>query len=171
MSLRKPNIIFSRLVEAPDDFVGLVAYGIYKRRKTDFIQQYISDNGVEPNADVFDLFHASCVANIPGYRTEASEVIQKFLQEYSNDDVELFKSKLESEFATRSGLLEEEYQNKLDRIKPSPFANIVQSAIGSFVFTIAIGVVVLIILGLRVGAGGILEEFIRMLAPMKLPPT
>lgn len=171
MSPRKPNLIFSTLVQAPDDFIGLVAYGIYKRRKIDFIQTYVSENSADIKQDVLDNFHAACLSNVPGYRIEASEIIQKFLQEYSDQDVESFKSTLESEYQARSTNLGDEYRNKLERMKPSALANVVQSAVGSFVFTIAIGVVVIIILGLRVGVGGILEEFVRMLAPLQMPPS
>jgi hypothetical protein len=171
MSPRRASEVFGSLVEAPDDFVGLVAYGIYKRRKIDFIQAYSARNGGEPNDDVLDNFHAACVQNIPGYRVEASEIIQKFLQEYSDQDVEAYKAQLATEHTMRLSNLEAEFNGKLERLRPSALASVIHGALGSFVFTIAIGVVVVIILGLRVGAGGILQEFIRMLSPLTLPPS
>ncbi|MHC1753585.1 hypothetical protein [Humidesulfovibrio sp.] len=171
MSPRSPNLIYRELVEAPDDFIGLVAYGIYKRRKIEFIQGVVTQTGDAPSDQQIETFHLSCKANIPGYRTEATAVIQSFLEQYSIDEIDNYKRKLEDEFSNRQDILQAEFENKLERIKPSAFANIFQGAIGSFVFTIAVGLIVVFILGFRIGLGGLVEEFLKTLGPMKLPPT
>jgi hypothetical protein len=39
------DFIFEKLAGEPDDLVGLLAYGIYKRGKMDFVKRFKPKNG------------------------------------------------------------------------------------------------------------------------------
>ena len=52
----KYNFIYSKLVLAEDDVVGLIAYGIYKKHKIEFINKIKDEKGREPNDDECDSF-------------------------------------------------------------------------------------------------------------------
>ena len=170
-SKRKYNFIFEKLVGAPDDVVGLISYGIYKGRKVEFIQSFTEANGQHPDEEQLSNFHIASVANVQGYRTEATEIIRLFLKEYLENDIAEHRAELESEFEESKARLQNDYDSKLERLKPSALANITHSVIGSLLFTTVIGVVLVFILGVRIGVGGLLEEFTRMLAPLKIPPA
>ena len=39
-----PFDVFRKLVESPDDFLGLLAYSLYKRHKIEWIEAHPDDN-------------------------------------------------------------------------------------------------------------------------------
>ncbi|HYD67615.1 hypothetical protein [Azospirillum sp.] len=51
------NTVFERLVRSPDDVVGLVAYGIYKQGKRDWLARYRRKHGRAPDDRALEAYH------------------------------------------------------------------------------------------------------------------
>jgi len=149
---RKYNSIFGKLVEEPNDFIGLLAYGIYKREKIAFIDRFCKTNGRGPNDDELQNFHDQTLSRIDQYRRIAEVDLSEFQTEL---------------IAEQAKELSEEYdrrlKNELSNVKTSWWAAITQSFLGSIAFSVFLGVLVVIILGMRYGIQGILQEGIKML--------
>lgn len=54
---RKYNYIFSKLVDNETDLIGLVAYGLYKNNKIEFLQNFKEKNKREPTEEELDSFN------------------------------------------------------------------------------------------------------------------
>jgi hypothetical protein len=83
--------VYNSLVKSETDFLGIVAYSIYKADKVEFITNYMAQNGYEPNKLEISNFvnSRSSERMLKGYRVRAndfvfsycSEVIQTFVKE------------------------------------------------------------------------------------------
>jgi len=54
---RKYNFIYSQLVEDEYDFVGQIAYSLYKQDKITHIETYLNEKGIEITPTELDKFH------------------------------------------------------------------------------------------------------------------
>ena len=52
---RKYNYIFKKLVDDETDLIGLVAYGLYKNNKIEYLEKFKDKNGREPTEDELEL--------------------------------------------------------------------------------------------------------------------
>lgn len=67
--------VFRRLVENDDDFLGLIAYSLYKRHKIEWIRNHTGDNH-----DVFK--QVACTARqVAMYRDQAEQFAKNFIDE------------------------------------------------------------------------------------------
>lgn len=57
MNGNKYNDIYSLLVKDSNDFVGMIAYTIYKRQKIEFINDKKSKEGRPPNSKELEVFY------------------------------------------------------------------------------------------------------------------
>lgn len=71
--MSKPyNFIYEKLVQGPDDLTGLVAYGLYKREKIEFIEQIRAEGNEATDEQVRDFHRASNTqTRLQSYRTES----------------------------------------------------------------------------------------------------
>lgn len=76
------NHIYSQLVQAPNDMVGIVAYARYKQQKIEWIHDFQAQHGRDPTDAELVYFHQ--VTNTPtqmqGYRLQAKEIIDQFFE-------------------------------------------------------------------------------------------
>ncbi len=79
------SFIFSSIVQNDNDFVGMVAYTLYKRQKIEWIAQFIKDhNNTHPtDAEVEDGFakFSNMPSQINAYREQAVDLLDAFLDE------------------------------------------------------------------------------------------
>ena len=68
------NNIYSLLVNDQDDLIGLVAYGLYKRHKIEFIENLPNEMDKETNMQAFYL-SSSTPSQLGKYRNEAERLI------------------------------------------------------------------------------------------------
>lgn len=147
------NYIYSELVKTPDDLLGLFAYSIYKKEKIEYIKRFQEETGKIPMAgeDLAD-FHRQSMARCDQYRCLAEQSMEKFQG---------------AVFASAVQELDRQYSDKLEErvksLKPSWFMGIAHSLIGSLLYTISLGAVVLIILSIRYGFSWIVTESTKML--------
>lgn len=79
--------IFERLVRDADDLVGLVAYGLYKQSKRDWIIRFYEENGSRPGqADLENHYkYFSAPADLERFRSEAEKMMLSFAEVIVDD--------------------------------------------------------------------------------------
>ncbi len=79
--MSKPyNFIYEKLVQGPDDLSGLVAYGLYKREKIEFIEQIRAEGSEASDEQVKDFHRVSNTpARIQSYRSEAESLMTQMM--------------------------------------------------------------------------------------------
>lgn len=90
--------IFTDLVDGDEDLIGLIAYGRYKHQKLEFIQTIEREQGRSVSQEEIDNFHqtSSMPSNIKRYREEAEFLLQEFIDNVSEVQIEACMSKLET---------------------------------------------------------------------------
>lgn len=82
---RTYNFIYSKLVSADDDFVGQIAYSLYKKDKITFIETFRKEHEEKDPVEE-DFFHFqkfSCTESaIASYRLKAEMLLQEFLNNW-----------------------------------------------------------------------------------------
>lgn len=75
--------IYGELVESEKDLIGLLAYGLYKRHKIDFLQSFETDKGRKPTDDGLRPFilAASVDNQLTRYRDDAARLLDEFSEE------------------------------------------------------------------------------------------
>lgn len=94
------NHIFTRLVQDDPDFVGMVAYALYKKQKIEWIRQFASQNGGrEPSEQELGPFHdlSNMQSMIDSYRNQAVDLLDEFLDFALADKVEQIRQELMKE--------------------------------------------------------------------------
>lgn len=92
---RKYNHIFSKLVDDETDLIGLVAYGVYKNNKIEYLENFKKKNQREPSEDEIEQFNEnSCSeSSLRNYIRIAEANINDLMNETVYQEVE--KQKLE----------------------------------------------------------------------------
>lgn len=74
----KYNFIYKELVSADDDLVGLIAYGIYKKHKIEFITKIKREQGREPSDEECKSFFAASTTDsqLRNYRSQAETMLK-----------------------------------------------------------------------------------------------
>lgn len=103
---RQFNFIYTKLVQADEDLVGLIAYGIYKKHKIEFIEKIKADTGHAPTEDECQTFYFTCTTDsqLEHYRMQAeamlsetiSSIAREELTNYERDMYKNFKSEIKS---------------------------------------------------------------------------
>lgn len=89
--------IFEQIIEGDNDFVGMVAYSIYKQEKIKWIKKQYEETGEYPSADTIDrYFHvfASTDDVLKRYRTQAENLVNKFTQVSLLEELSEYKSQV-----------------------------------------------------------------------------
>lgn len=154
---RRYNFIYAKLVENEFDLTGLIGYGLYKRDKITFIKKFEKDHGREPVEDDLAHFHETSDLHVKDYEFRAIELTRIFMEE-------TFASKqeyLDKEYADKAKRLEENYREKLDCKKRELSARwwpgVLQGLVGSALFALVIGAIIVVILGFKLGFWKTLE--------------
>ena len=102
--------VYSRILKDDNDVAGQVAYGVYKRIKTEFIRKTQNELGltVIPD-DVMEEFYVSQTDYVLDlYRNHANSILRVFLDTSYDKDIEHEKQTLEGK-----------YEKLADAVKPS----------------------------------------------------
>lgn len=73
------NRVYEKLVESDKDYVGMLAYSIYKKQKQEFIKEYrLSNNGERPKEVDIKNFHSLAIqqTQLEMYRKQATDLTQ-----------------------------------------------------------------------------------------------
>lgn len=91
---------FSQIVADDDDFIGFVAYTIYKKNKIEYIEQFKIDNSRPPtDEELLRWQHEECTDNKKkNYRSLAENKVNQFINELRGKrEKELKKEKEEND--------------------------------------------------------------------------
>lgn len=149
---KKYNFIYEKIInnDEPDDAVGLIAYGLYKRKKIKFIKDYIEQHGKEPDDKARDNFHSFSCHHIKEYRNRAEQMI-----------VEIFHATFDQTLSET----EEQYEEELkDRLRGTTWRNIKTATASTFLTTLLIAVLFFGFVGTKYGTGFIARVFLVEMA-------
>ncbi|MFW1665079.1 hypothetical protein [Acinetobacter ursingii] len=91
---------FGKLVQDDKDFVGMVAYTIYKKDKNNWIDTYEAKHGVKPTYDQIQQFFnidTTTDQKISGYRRLAADRLNTFIDETTLDELVQYKNLIRDE--------------------------------------------------------------------------
>src|ERR1700761_8160102 len=149
MAGEKYNLIYRKLVEDDDDLLGIIAYSLYKRQKFEFIKNFKTKYGKEPEPSDFESFNdlAAGQLQLNSYFNEAQTLAQKFLDESLAAD----SAELEDKYSALA-------QETIRKAKPSFWFGVWQGCVASFIFVILIGVLVFFTWSVKQGFRQALEN-------------
>lgn len=116
--VKRYNFIYEKLVDGPDDIVGLIAYGIYKRQKISFIAEFKKKNGNDPNDNELLPLHDTWCQHVELYKLEAEQKLRDAHETLYGDQI----SQMEKDY--QSALAKETVQAQLDASKGKFWSNV-----------------------------------------------
>ena len=139
---RKYNYIFSKLVDDETDLIGLVAYGIYKNNKIEYIEKFKEKNGREPTEDELEQFneHSCTDSSLKNYIRIAETNINDLMNETVYQEVERQKLEFFNNQTT-------EIKNIVKELKPkSPWEGFGMRVLQSFIASILVASLIFLII-------------------------
>ncbi|EPJ8754072.1 hypothetical protein G7009_05945 [Pseudomonas capeferrum] len=111
--------VFSQLVETPDDFLGMLAYSLYKRHKIEWLQAHPQDNHQA-------FKKVACTPQQIGmYRSQAEQMAKNFIDiTLEALGEEMRGTIMTNEVMTRMNQIEPNLSGKIDQLKP-PFYKVI----------------------------------------------
>lgn len=90
------NFIYSKLVSSEDDLVGLIAYGIYKKHKIEFISKIKDETGREPNEEECRSFFAASntSSQLRNYRSQAEDMLSEVMGNIAREEISSFEEEM-----------------------------------------------------------------------------
>lgn len=92
----KYNFIYKELVTAEDDLVGLIAYGIYKKHKIEFITKIKKEYDREPNEGECQSFFAASTteSQLKNYRSQAETLLSEMVGNIANEELARYEGEM-----------------------------------------------------------------------------
>ena len=126
------SFIYSKLVEDSSDFVGLVAYSLYKNEKIRYIKQFEEENKKTPEPWELKEFNKIAENHITTYRENAEKRVTDFFNNLYRERFE----QLEQENA-------QQLSCEIKKINPSNLKSFLIGVAASLVATILSGLIIL----------------------------
>lgn len=148
---RNYNFIYSKLVEDEDDFVGQIAYSLYKQDKIDHIEQYFEAQGKEIGEEDLKQFHEmSCKpVLLEAYRIKAENILQDFISDTLEENIQEIE---ERTIKNQSEILKDIIKPITPASKTKQFwTRVLQSALSALTLSAILALLVLIIYISKVG--------------------
>lgn len=139
--MREYNFIYEKIVNEENDFIGKIAYSIYKEDKINFINSFYSTNDRNPTQDELKWFHeiSSTDSSIERYRLQAENLLQQFLDNTLSEAL----NDATDEIRSNQILL---IRDEVSKIKPAGFwTGVLQNVMATIALTGILALIVLII--------------------------
>lgn len=129
--------IYERLVSSDHDFLGQVAYSIYKQRKRDFIMRKQAELGTDhiPDEVIDEFIKDQTGYTLELYMSQADSLSREFLNASYEDEIAKEKQRLNQEYIDK-------YEELAKHVNTSWWYGVSQSLAASFLF-IFIGYLIL----------------------------
>ena len=90
------NYIYEKLVTNDDDVLGLIAYGIYKQHKIEFITKIKEDKQREPTPEEFNSFFAASTteSQLNNYRSQAEALLSETVANIANEELGRYENEM-----------------------------------------------------------------------------
>lgn len=131
----KYNFIYEKLVTAEDDVVGLIAYGIYKKHKIEFITKIKDEKGREPtDKECCSFFAASTTGSqLNNYRSQAETMLSEIVGNVANEELMRYEDEMLKS-----------YKKEISSCLPSNFKtfglSILAGVVSTLLFTLIAGI-------------------------------
>ena len=128
----KHSGIYERLVENDHDFLGQVAYSIYKRRKREFIMRKQEELGTSniPAEAVEDFINDQTDYTLELYKVQADMLSREFLNASYKNEIDNEKERLLRAYSVK-------YDKLAESVRPSFWYGVLQGVVASFLFVFA----------------------------------
>ncbi len=90
------NFIYEKLVMAEDDLVGLIAYGIYKKHKIEFITSIKETEHRDPTEDECRSFFATSTTpfQLDAYRSQAETMLSEMVGSIADEEFDRYEREM-----------------------------------------------------------------------------
>ncbi len=182
---KKFNKIYNQLVKDEDDFIGMVAYAIYKKCKVEYIEKFEEEKGRTPTDEELISFHSSsCLATVvSGYEKQAIDLIRRFSDNLLANEVEEVENEYDGilfevtqEHEAELEKREAEFAKKILELKgPTPvkqfWSGVFQSIVAAFlIFLVSIIIIVVSWGEKQGGVTGALRNMVEQISEPTAPP-
>lgn len=143
------NFIYSKLVEDPDDILGIIAYSFYKQQKIEFIKAFIDQEKRSPTDEELRVFYvtSNSPASITSYRTKAEVLSREFIDAVVGEQIQ--------EIQRAS---DEELTKRIKSLKSNFWPGVAQNVFSSLLFVILIGAILFVAWSTKYGASQAIEQ-------------
>lgn len=170
------NYIYSRLVTAPDDIIGIIAYALYKQQKIEWITRFKERHeGSDPQDHDLAPFHdlTNTESALLGYRRQAKEILDEYLSQSINqataDIADSYNEILANELqnvearyanATRpfAGQIISIAKTEFSAMKPGFWNGVMQNVLANVVILIITAVILLVLWSLKTSPAQVLGD-------------
>ncbi|MEG0107744.1 MAG: hypothetical protein RR705_02690 [Lachnospiraceae bacterium] len=127
MAERHYNFIYEKLVISDDDLVGLVAYGIYKKHKIEFITRFKEEHQRDPEKGECEAFFITSTteSQLAKYRDQAESILSEAVGNVASEEI----SKFEKEMLRN-------YKAEIKQALPSGWMTIGLGILSAFIFSL-----------------------------------
>lgn len=149
-------------MEDEADFVGQIAYSLYKQDKINYIEKYSNDNSKDITPDELKKFHEmSCnEIVIDAYRRKAEDILEEFISDTLEETIDEITDDLVHK---QADILSEIIKPITPASKTRQFwTRILQSIIANLTLSAIIALVILILYVARVGVQGAIENIYKV---------
>lgn len=139
--MREYNFIYAEIAKDENDFIGKIAYSIYKEDKISYIDKFIEDNSRNPTEEELKGFHriSSSQSSVERYRLQAESLLQQFLNNTLNEAI----NEATEEIKSNHILL---IRDEVSKIKPAGFwTGVGQNVVATIVLTGIFALILLVI--------------------------
>lgn len=128
----KYNFIYSKLVKEENDVVGIIAYGIYKHQKIEFISKIKEDEQREPTPEEIKAFSTmtNTDSQLQSYRYKAETMLSELVGNVADEEL----SRYEDEMLHN-------YKDSISSCLPSKWSSFRWSVFAGVVSTLLFGIV------------------------------
>lgn len=125
------NHVFEKLVSAPDDIVGMIAYCLYKQQKIETLNEMRESKGADLSEDEIKAFIAfsSTESQLDKYRLQGESILSEMISTIENDELVRFEERMLKE-----------YKQNIKSVLPSKLESVALSMLAAFLFSVMVGV-------------------------------
>ena len=119
----KYNFIYEKLVTAEDDLVGLIAYGIYKKHKIEFITKIKGELQRDPTEEECRSFFAASTteSQLGHYRSQAETMLLEMVGNIAGEEIREYEKEMLREYKKEISACNEFIERAIG-VKPVLFA-------------------------------------------------
>ena len=156
------SYIYNDLVQNERDFVGLVAYGIYKRDKIKHIQRLEAKLGKEPEPQELEEFNNQAADRLEQYRSLATLSVNRFIEDVLGQKIEELEQKDQSERKTFECGKNADLAARIDKLPPQSWLRgFGQGLAASVVYSLLLGAVITFLVNSQRGLAPFLAEILN----------
>ena len=139
---RKYSYIYSKLVTSDNDFIGIVAYALYKKDKVKFIADFKYTHGIDPTEADLESFTKECNGEyaLIGLRTKAEQTVNAFAKSLLKQEIDSLSPEIvDSVLKGKQKEVEDIYKKKISEQEgpwqwKSFISGALQSVLGTIIF-------------------------------------